>query len=114
MCHVQQNQLRLNRDRGTPLICDNRLVGILSVILPSDPVKNAANTSDSCINTLLTNAYYTKVSSYINWIHTVMSRYAPQQTFNGQPVSMIPSTPLYEGNNNNSNIRYCFCVCFFF
>lgn len=101
MCTVPENQLRLSRDRGTPLICDNRLAGSLSVILPSNN-QYVMNASDSCANTLLTNAYYTKMSVYVNWIHNIMSRYAPQQTLNGQPISLVPTAPPYEGGRTLS------------
>lgn len=95
MCQVREDQLRLSRDRGMPLICGNRLAGVLSVILPS--VQNGTNSSSSCETTLLTNAYYTKVNVYVNWIHTIMTRYAPQQTSSGQPVQLVPNVPAYGG-----------------
>lgn len=95
MCQVREDQLRLSRDRGMPLVCGNRLAGVLSVILPS--VQNGTNSSSSCETTLLTHAYYTKVNVYVNWIHNIMSRYAPQQTIGGQPVQLVPNVPAYGG-----------------
>lgn len=113
MCSVSETQLRLSRDRGSPLICGNSLAGILSVILPSDQSKNLANAPDSCLNTLQTNAYYTRVSAYVNWIRNIISRYAPQQSPTGQPISIVPSSPPYEpGDSLIFNFRFYFCPIF--
>lgn len=89
MCQVPENQLRLNRDRGTPIICDNTLVGILSVIIP-------ANSSEICIRTLRTHAYFTKVPLYEKWMHSVIGVNTPSHTVDGKPISIVPDSPPFQ------------------
>lgn len=89
MCQVPENQLRLNRDRGTPIICDNKLVGILSAIIP-------ANSSDICAKTLRTHAYFTKVSLHDKWMHSVIGVNTPPHTAEGKPISIVPNSPPFQ------------------
>lgn len=92
MCQIPENQLRLSRDRGTPLICDNKLAGLLSIIIPA----NTTNSTDICSRTLKTNAYYTKVSLFEKWIHSIIAINSPDHTMDGRPINLIPSSPPYE------------------
>lgn len=94
MCKIPFNQLSLNRDRGTPLICENKLVGILSIIIPS----NVTNSIDSCVRTLRTYAYYIEVGLYEKWIHSVMAVNSPTHASDGKPISLIPSSPPYQSS----------------
>lgn len=65
-------------DRGTPLVCDSHLSGLLSQIIPpqtSDP-------NNQCENTLKTAAFYTNVTNYVGWILHIFAN---------------PDTPSYSG-----------------
>lgn len=94
MCQVPETQLKFNRDRGTPLICENsKLVGILSVIIPA----NMTNSINVCIRTLRTNAYYSKVSRYEKWIHSIIAVNSPTYTANGKPFPLVPLSPPFQG-----------------
>lgn len=90
LCQIDESQLRLNRDRGTALICDNKLAGLLSVIIPSN-VTNSTN----CAETKQTHAYFTKVALYEKWIHSIIAINAPEHTFDGKPIPIIPASPPY-------------------
>lgn len=92
MCQVPESQLKLNRDRGTPLLCENKLVGLLSVIIPA----NLTNSTNLCTRTLQTNAFYSKVSLYEKWIHSVMGTYLPTYTPNGKPIPLVPLSSPYQ------------------
>lgn len=92
MCQVPESQLRLNRDRGTPLICDNKLAGLMSVIVPS----NITNSTETCTRTLRANAFYTKVALYEKWIRSLMAVNSPEHTADGKPIPIIPIAPPYE------------------
>lgn len=93
MCQLPENQLRLNRDRGTPLICDNKLAGLLSLIIPA---ANIINTTDDCSRTLLTRAYYTNIAIFEKWIHNIIGVNSPAHTANGNPIPIIPNSPPYQ------------------
>lgn len=95
MCQVPENQLRLNRDRGTALICDDKLIGILSVIIPAN---YSNSTNDFCSNTLQTNAYYTIVPLYLNWIHGIIGTKTPSQSYDGKPIPILPAAPSYQSS----------------
>lgn len=90
MCQIDESQLRLNRDRGTALICDNKLAGLLSVIIPSN-VTNSTN----CPETKQAPAYYTKVGIYEKWIHSIIAINSPEHTVDGKPIPIIPVSPPY-------------------
>lgn len=93
MCQLPEAQLKFSRDRGTPLICDNgKLVGILSVIIPA----NMNNSINICTRTLRTNAYYTKISTYEKWIHSIIAVNSPPYTANGKPVPLVPLSPPFQ------------------
>lgn len=92
MCQVPESQLKLNRDRGTPLLCENKLVGILSIIIPA----NSTNSTSLCTRTLQTHALYTKVSLYEKWIHSVMAVNLPTYAANGKPIPLVPLSPPYQ------------------
>lgn len=98
MCQVPQNQLRLSRDRGTALICDNKLAGLLSVIISP----NTTNSAETCSTTLRTNAYYTKLDLYEKWIHSIMAINSPDHTADGRPINLIPASPPYQSECRNS------------
>lgn len=93
-CHwqVSKNQLLLSNDRGTPLICSNCLEGVLSEILPA----SNRTSNSTCPDSLKTTAYYTKVSSHVNWVHSVIGVNLPAGV-NGQTEPVKPITPPYQG-----------------
>lgn len=94
MCKVTENQLIISNDRGTPLVCNDKLVGLLSVIVPP---KNTTNSTQSvCDDNLKTSAYYLRVAKYNNWIHSVIGVNLPT-TIGGQPQPVIPSSPPFHG-----------------
>lgn len=92
MCQIDESQLKLNRDRGTPLICDNKIVGILSIIIPS----NLTSSTDYCLRTLKTFAYYINVALYEKWIHSVIAISSPPHASDGKPIPLIPLSPPYQ------------------
>lgn len=94
MCQVPETQLKYNRDRGTPLLCDTppKVVGILSVIIPA----NMTNSTNICTRTLRTYAFYSKVSLYENWIHSVMAVNSPTYTDHGKPIPLVPLSPPFQ------------------
>lgn len=94
MCQIDESQLKLNRDRGTPLICNNKLVGVLSVIIPSI----VTNSTLYCSKTLQTYAYYTNVPLFDKWIHSVIAVNAPPHAVDGKPIPLIPVSPPYKCN----------------
>lgn len=94
ICNFTENQLKISNDRGTPLVCDDKLVGLLSVIVPP---KNTTNSSQSvCDNNMPILAYYSRVSYYNRWIHSVIAANLPA-TIDGQPQHVIPNTPPFHG-----------------
>lgn len=94
MCQVPESQLRFNRDRGTPLICDNRIVGILSIIIPT----NITNSTDICGKSLQAYAYYINVALYETWTHSVIAINSPAYTNDGKPISHKPISPPFQSN----------------
>lgn len=93
MKQVSENQLKISNDRGTPLICSNKLVGILSEILrPSN-----STTNNTCTGSLKTTAYYTRVAPYSEWIHNVIGVNLPTGA-GGEAVPVKPETPPYQGD----------------
>lgn len=93
MCQLPETQLKYSRDRGTPLICDNaKLVGILSVIIPA----NITDSINVCTRTLRTNAFYTKISTYGKWIHSIIAVNSPTYSANGKPVPLVPLSPPFQ------------------
>lgn len=82
-------------DRGTPLICNNKIVGLLSVIIP--PGNSTNTTMQTCDSSLKTMAYYTRVSPYNQWIHSKIGVYLPSPS-DGKPVSIVPDSPPFQGN----------------
>ncbi|XP_031619012.1 chymotrypsin-like protease CTRL-1 [Contarinia nasturtii] len=93
MCQVPESQLSLNRDRGTPLICDNTLAGLMSAIIPT----NITNSTDTCTKTLRTYAYYTRVARFEKWIRSMMNN-SPEHMPDGKPIPIIPISPPYQNN----------------
>lgn len=80
MCTKQTAELTANEDRGTPLVCNNVLSGLLSVIIP--PSNSTGNATANCFNTRKTFATYTKVSQYERWVNEII--------FNNQPAVLGP------------------------
>lgn len=80
----------MSSDRGTPLVCNNHLSGLLSQIIP--PPQNVSNPATSCESTLKTWAFYTKVSNFTEWIHQTIARQQPV-TVPGQTTQQPLSTP---------------------
>lgn len=100
---ISEDQLRLNRDRGTPLICDNRLAGLLSIIIPS-----SITNSTECSRTLQTMAYYTNVVLYEKWLHNVIGVNSPPYTANGTPIPIIPNSPPYQSTQTCDKMRHLY------
>jgi len=103
MCKLQPNQLQISSDRGTPLVCNNRLSGLLSQILPP---QNESNPAAACETTLKTWAFYTKVSNFTQWIHQTIARQQPTpvpgQVSPQQPTATPPpyyTTPQTNGQH---------------
>lgn len=94
MCQVPDSQLKHNRDRGTPLICNSKLVGLLSVIISP----NRLNSTTDCIRTLRTYALYVNVPSYEKWIHSVIAVNSPTHGSDGKAIPLIPIVPPYQSN----------------
>lgn len=103
MCSIPESQLRLSRDRGLGLICDNKLAGLLSIIIPT----SITNSTDMCARTLKTYSYYTNVALYEKWIHNVIGVNTPPHTANGKPISIIPNSSPYQST-------FCYCCDFDF
>jgi len=91
MCKLQPYQFQTSSDRGTPLVCNNHLSGLLSQILPP---QNISNPAASCETTLKTWAIFTKISNYTEWIHQTIALQQPipppGQTLPQQPVVTPP------------------------
>ncbi|XP_037042819.1 trypsin-like [Bradysia coprophila] len=87
MCKLQPTQFQISSDRGTPLVCNNHVTGLLSQI---QPPRNDSNTSASCETTLKTWAFYTKVSDFTEWIHLNIARQQPTAAPGQQPVTYPP------------------------
>lgn len=87
---LQPNQLQSSSDRGTPLVCNNRLSGLLSQILPP---QNISTPAASCETTLKTWAFYTKVSNHTAWIHQTISRQQPAPGPGHIPSAQPIATP---------------------
>lgn len=100
MCQVPETQLKLNRDRGTPLVCDSppKVVGVLSIIIPNKPT----NSISLCTRTLRTHASYTKVAYFEKWIHSVIAVNTPTYSANGKPVPLVPLAPPFQGVQTGS------------
>lgn len=100
---LQPNQFQISSDRGTPLVCNNHLSGLLSQILPP---QNVSNTAASCETTLKTWAFYTKVSNYTEWIYQTIVRQqpivAPGQT---PPQPLVTSPPYYSSIHIFSEVQ---------
>lgn len=94
MCQIPENQLRVSRDRGTPLICNNKLAGLLSIIIPA----NTTNSADFCFKTLQTRAFYTNVALFEKWIHSVIAVNCPAYMADGNPIPIIPISPPYQSS----------------
>jgi len=115
MCKQQPIQFQASSDRGTPLVCNNHLSGLLSQIIPPE---NVSNTAASCESTLKTWAYYTKISNYTAWIHQTIAKQQPipepglpQQStvtpppFYTSPVNIPQQQPGQKPGKNGVNCR---------
>lgn len=91
---MPENQLKSINDRGTPLICNNRLAGLLSVIIP--PGNDTASTGKACNESLKTLAYYTPVVRHVKWIHSIIGVNLPTSS-DGKPAPIVPDSPPYQG-----------------
>lgn len=89
MCKVTENQLKFNQDRGTPLVCNNKVVGLLSVIIPPG---NGTNSTNGCDSSLQTMAYYTRVGAFVDWVYATIGNSLPPSN-NGQPNPLVPVAP---------------------
>ncbi len=87
---LQLNQFQVSSDRGTPLVCNNQLTGLLSQIIPP---KNESSPAATCESTLKTWAYFTKVSTYTEWIHQTIGRLQPTAAPGQIPPQQPTATP---------------------
>ncbi|XP_055377370.1 uncharacterized protein LOC129609478 [Condylostylus longicornis] len=62
ICNLSDNHLMTSDDRGTGLVCDSKLIGILSQIIPID-------NETECSNFKPFKAIYTRVANHLNWIY---------------------------------------------
>lgn len=85
---VSKSQLLLSNDRGTPMICNNRLAGVLSEIIPA----NNSTGNGTCTESLKTKAYFTKVSPHVDWVHSIMGVNLPAEP-------LRPIDPPFSGNS---------------
>lgn len=92
-CQSEGKRLTFSYDRGAALICDNKLAGILSIVLPAD---RSNSTEAYCNATSQTNAYFTNTALYSDWIRSVIVSETSTQTVEGVPVSVNPSVPAYQ------------------
>lgn len=83
---MSREQFQLSNDRGTPLLCNNHLTGLLSVVTQAD---NSSANATVCAANHRTWAVYTKVDLYTKWIYSkigVPSNFAQQSPqLYGQP-----------------------------
>jgi len=93
MCSVPENQLKSSNDRGAPLICNYRLVGLLSAIKPRG--NDTETTSAACAESLNTVAYYTSVTTHVKWIHSIIGINLPASA-DGKPAPIVPDSPPYQ------------------
>lgn len=98
---VSENQLKVSNDRGTPLICNNKLVGLLSMIIP--PGNSTNSTADACHASLKTMAYYTRVSFYTQWLHSIIGVNLPASS-DGKPAPIVPDSPPFQGKPFNHSL----------
>lgn len=80
-----------NGDRGTGLVCENKLVGLLSTILPKE------NSSDTHCSDGPINAFYANLAPHLGWIFDVISDEDLKMYDNGEFVSSLP----YSGENGS-------------
>lgn len=111
LCQSTGRRLTFSYDRGAALICDNKLVGILSIVLPA----NRSNSSEIyCNATSQTNAYFTNTALYLDWIRSVIVSETSTQTIEGVPVSVNPSVPAYQSRFHSQIIfdhfRHMHCI----
>uniref|UniRef100_A0A1L8E951 Putative trypsin n=1 Tax=Haematobia irritans TaxID=7368 RepID=A0A1L8E951_HAEIR len=94
-CHSVDALLSHNGDRGTGLVCDNRLVGLLSMILPPEEDNSELGCSDKPIN-----AFYTNLAPYLGWIYDKVSDEDISMYDDGEFVISVP----YSGTNEDSMV----------
>lgn len=92
-CWLDANSLRRSEERGTALVCNFKLVAILTEINPpSNP--------QSCTSIKRTTAYYSMVAPYYDWIVSEIGYLynsappghpGPNGTMAGSPVNALPA-----------------------
>lgn len=107
MCQLPQNQLRVSFDRGVGVICENKLAGILSIVLAGNNETNS--TAPPCINTLQTTALFTRIDTHSTFCHNVIGSRTPEKTPEGQPVPVLPISKPYQSNYNQIAWRRSEC-----
>lgn len=96
LCQYSQKALTLSYDRGAALICDNKLAGILSVVLPA----NRSNVTEQfCNATSQTNAYFTNTALYLDWIRSVIIANPLVEAIQGVSSSNGSSVPAYQSKH---------------
>ncbi|XP_073822014.1 trypsin [Musca autumnalis] len=83
-CQALETLIYHNGDRGTGLVCENKLVGLLSTILPW------GNSSDAYCSDGSINAFYTNLAPYLGWIFDVISEEDLKMYDNGEFISSLP------------------------
>lgn len=95
LCELTSTQLRFNYDRGAALICDDKLAGILSVVIPA----NHSNASTiHCNATAQTNTYFTNTALYLDWIQSVILSKDSAEMLQGMPIQ--PNVPAYQSKEH--------------
>lgn len=90
--------LQYSIERGTGLICDERIAGLLSEIhQPANPA--------FCENTGKTFASYTNITEHFDWIRTKASLYFYNSTDPGYNSTLPVIPPSWTWNQNTSSSK---------
>lgn len=101
LCELNERQLRFNYDRGAALLCDDKLAGILSIVIPADHSNASAI---HCNATSQSNVYFTKIALHSDWIQSVILSNDTAELLQGMPIK--PNAPAYQSKH------FTFC-CFY-
>lgn len=80
---LRPDELQKSTDRGTPLVCDYHLSGLLSQIIPPQ------NPNALCESTLKFWAFYTNVSNYVEWINEIIAKQQPAPSHTQAKLSVF-------------------------
>ncbi|XP_013101669.2 uncharacterized protein LOC106083287 [Stomoxys calcitrans] len=94
-CHSVDALLSHNGDRGTGLVCENKLVGLLSTVLTPEDDKNELDCSDNPIH-----AFYTNLEPHLSWIFDKVSDEDMAMYNDGDFIDSLP----FAGKNEDTKI----------